>query len=111
MFLYTASLSQNTLVGPSIGTPNIRSLYLRASVSSTAVFIARNSAPKVLVSTVGWRLLYQCIGALLQKIRTPVWLRLFFLSPARSASTNADVDIECPLDSGILVGIASLASL
>ena len=51
-FLYTDSLSQNTLVGPSMETPNMRSLYRRASTSSTAFFNAVNFLPNVLVSTV-----------------------------------------------------------
>ena len=59
VFWYTASLSQNTLAEQSMGTPNIRNLYLNASVNSTATFIAQNSAPNVLVSTEGWRLLNQ----------------------------------------------------
>jgi hypothetical protein len=51
-FLVTASLSQNTFVGPSIGTPNIRNLYRNDSTSSTAILIATNSLPNVEVSTV-----------------------------------------------------------
>ena len=37
-------------VGPSIGTPNILSLYLSDSISSIAFFIAWNSLPNVLAS-------------------------------------------------------------
>jgi hypothetical protein len=62
-FWTTASLSQNTIVELSIGTPNIRSLYHRPSISSTAVFKAINSEPKVDDSTMFCRFEYHRIGA------------------------------------------------
>jgi len=62
----TELLSQNTLAGPVIGTPNIRSLYLRASIISTQICMAINSDPNVEVSTVFWALLYQIIGGGIQ---------------------------------------------
>jgi hypothetical protein len=45
-------LSLKIFAGPSIGMPNIRSLYLRASTISTQILMAINSAPNVDVSTV-----------------------------------------------------------
>jgi hypothetical protein len=50
--LQTESLSQYTLVGQSIGTPNIWSLYLKLSINSTAMRAVTNSDPNVEVSTV-----------------------------------------------------------
>jgi len=47
-----ASLSQKTMVELSFGIPNIRSLYHKLSISSTAVFKAINSELKVDDSTV-----------------------------------------------------------
>jgi hypothetical protein len=49
--------------GPSIGIPNICSLYLMASIISTAMQKGINSEPNVDVSTVAWALDYHCIGA------------------------------------------------
>ncbi len=66
MVLHTASLSHNTLVGPSIGTPNIHNLYHKASIISTAFFIAVNSDPKVDASNEFCLLLNHIAGALLQ---------------------------------------------
>jgi hypothetical protein len=59
-------------VGPSKGTPNIRSLYRNILTSSTAFFIAWKTEPKVLVSTVFCFSLNHMIGALLQNISLPV---------------------------------------
>lgn len=46
VFLITDILSAFTMVGPSNGTPIIRSLYLKPSANSTPTFIAVNSEPK-----------------------------------------------------------------
>jgi hypothetical protein len=110
-FLHTASLSQNTLVGPSIGTPNILNLYRNASIISVAFFNAVDSDPNVEASTKFWRLLCQMIGALLQNNNIPVCDLLFSVSPAWFASTKQCVDMTLPLGFGMLVGIDSLASL
>ena len=48
----TELLSQKTLVGPSMGMPNILNVYLNASIISTQILIAINSEPKVDDSTV-----------------------------------------------------------
>jgi len=48
----TDLLSQNVLVGSSIGTPIILNLYLRPSNISTKIHIAMNSEPNVEASTV-----------------------------------------------------------
>ena len=87
-FLKTASLSQKTFVGPSKGTPNILNLYRNDSICSTAVFIAMNSLPKVLVSTVFSLLLYQMIGTRFRNINIPVCDLRVTLSPAWSESTK-----------------------
>ena len=60
----TDLLSQNTSAGPSIGTPNIRSLYLNPSIISVAIRNSMNSEPMLDDSTVFWRLLYHMIGEL-----------------------------------------------
>jgi hypothetical protein len=82
IFLQAAVLSQNTFVGPSIGTPNIRNLYRKASIISTAFFIAVNSDPKVDASTELCLLLNHIAGALLQNKRIPVCDRLVSVCPA-----------------------------
>ena len=71
MFLNTALLSQKTFIEPSMGMPNILSLYCNASICSTAVFMAMNSLPKVLVSTVFWCLLYHTTAARLTNNNNP----------------------------------------
>ena len=68
----TDGLSQNTSAGPSIGTPNIRILYLNPSIISVAICNAINLEPKLDDSTVLWRLLYHIIGGFLTKIIIPV---------------------------------------
>ncbi len=65
VFLTTDSLSQKMLVAPSIGMPNICSLYWIASIWSIAILRAMNSEPKVDDSTVFCRLENHTIGALL----------------------------------------------
>jgi hypothetical protein len=52
VLLMNDSLSPNTLTGPSIGTPNHRSLYRKACNFSTAVSNAIYSLPNVDDSTV-----------------------------------------------------------
>ncbi|KAK1740815.1 hypothetical protein QTG54_008910 [Skeletonema marinoi] len=47
-FIVTASM-----IGPLIGIPIIRSLYLKPRAASIPLFIATNSAPKTELSTVG----------------------------------------------------------
>jgi hypothetical protein len=61
-FVTADLLSQNTLVGPSIGIPIILNLYRSASRISTRVLMAMNSEPKVLASTVLCALEYQMVG-------------------------------------------------
>ena len=68
----TDLLSQKTFAAPSIGTPNIRSLYLRDSSISTQIQSAMNSEPKVDASTVLWAFEYQMIGEQFKYIRMPV---------------------------------------
>ena len=109
-FLYTASLSQNISVGPSIGTPNILNLYLSAVTSSTAFFNAVNSEPKVDVSTEFCLLLNQSIGARLQNISIPVYKRLVIFSAEWMASTKKFVVMILPLGFSISSGISSLES-
>ena len=43
-----SSLSQNTFVGPSTGTPNARNLHRSDSSNSIAIFVAVNSEPNIL---------------------------------------------------------------
>jgi hypothetical protein len=57
---------------PINGILNIRNLYRIPSIISIAVFMAKNSEPKVDASTVFWRFEYRRIGARLTKINTPV---------------------------------------
>jgi hypothetical protein len=51
-FLTTPRLSQKTFAGPSTGTPNIQSLYLKATIKSLQIHKATNLLPKVADSTV-----------------------------------------------------------
>ncbi len=62
----TDILSQNTLAGPSIGMPNIHSLYLNDSSISASILISMNSEPNVEDSTVFCALENQTIGAQLR---------------------------------------------
>ena len=50
-FLYTTSLSQLALSGPSKGTPNILILYLKDLINSTDCFNTINSDPHVDIYT------------------------------------------------------------
>jgi hypothetical protein len=72
----TLLLSQKPLVGPSIGIPNMRSLYRSASFISVAILRATNSEPKVERSIVFCRHEYQLIGVPLRKKIIPVVERL-----------------------------------
>ena len=82
VFLNTALLSQNMSVGPSSGTPNMRSLYHNAITKSTVSLSAVNSDPKVDVLTKFCFLLSHITGARLQNINIPVFYRLVTLSDA-----------------------------
>ena len=62
-FLNTDSLSQNTFAAPSIGIPNILSLYLRDIICSVDNLRATNSDPNVDDPTVACFLENQDIGA------------------------------------------------
>eukprot|EP00978_Attheya_sp_CCMP212_P018299 scaffold49916_cov20-Attheya_sp.AAC.1 len=68
----TASLSQKTLAGPSIGMPNILSLLRSAMICSAAVFMATKSEPNVDDSTVICFFENQEIGARFKNIEIPV---------------------------------------
>ena len=63
--LVTASLSQNTSAGPSIGVPDDPILWRTAWICSTTIRSSTSSLPNVDVSTVFWLLLIHIIGALL----------------------------------------------
>ena len=109
-FLYTDSLSQNMLVGPSIGMPKTRNLYRRSSTNSVAVLRAMNSLENVLVSKVFCFLLYHSMGVLLKNSRTPVWDLLVALFLACSESTKECVDTTFTLGVEASASMASLAS-
>ncbi len=89
VFLTTLSLSHKTYVGsPScMGIPKHRNLNRKCSMDSKQALSAMNSAEKVLVSTVCWRLLYQTMGARFIKITNPVCERRVILFAACDAST------------------------
>ena len=106
----TDSLSQKTLQGPYIGTPNMRSLYRRAISISTSTRIATNSEPKVLASTLFWRFENYIIGAILRYTSMPVCERRVVNSPAWAASTNALIWTLRPRGRGIFGGRKSLKS-
>jgi hypothetical protein len=83
MFFQTdVLLSQHMFVGSSIGTPNIRGLYRKASTNSIAFFIDVNSDPKVDASNKFCCLLNHMVGTLLQSNRIPVCDRIISVSPA-----------------------------
>ena len=109
-FLYTAPLSQNISIGPSICTPNIINLYLSAMTNSTTFFNALNYKPKVDVSTEFCLFLKQSIGARLQNISIPVCERLLTLYMTWLSSTKQCVVIILPLGFGISSEIAPLES-
>ena len=100
-FLYTASLSQNISVGPSIGTPNILNLYLSDVTSYTAFFNAVNSETKLDDLTEFCILLNQSIGSRLHNISIPVYESLVTLSTECLASTKKCVVMILPLGFGI----------
>jgi hypothetical protein len=84
----TALMLQNTLQGPSIGTPITISLYCSPSIILIAILIATKSDPNVGYLTVFC--LFEChnSGALFTKIITPVCNLLVTWPPVRSASTK-----------------------
>ena len=82
VFLRTDLLSQNMSVGPSRGTPNMRSLYHNAITNSTASLSAVNSDPKVDVWTELCFLLSHTTGDRLSNINIPVCDCLVTLSDA-----------------------------
>jgi len=65
VLLTTDSLSQLTLAGPDIGTPNIRNLYRKLSINSVAILNAVIYDPKVDISTVFSFFEYYITGAML----------------------------------------------
>ena len=96
-------------IGPSTGIiPNIRSLKCRASTASRHVRMAMNLEPKVEASTMFCRLLYQRIGAWLQKIMYPVCDHLVTRFPAWSESTYAVILTGSP--SGLCLSASSSSS-
>ena len=82
VFLYTALLSQNKLVGLSIGTPIMHNVYCKAVIDSTAFFLAVDSDTNVEVSTPFCIFAFQMIGAQLQNIKIQFIILLVTLSPA-----------------------------
>ena len=92
VFLNTASLSQNAFIGPSMGIPNMHNLLHTASMCSTAILMAINSLPNVLVSMVFCRLLYQTIGAQFKNMRIPVCDLRVTVFDAWSTSTKQWLD-------------------
>ena len=82
VFLNTASLSHNMSVGPSSGTPNMRSLYRNAITNLTARLSAVNSDPKVNFSTEFYFLLSHITGARLHNFNISVCDRLVTLYEA-----------------------------
>jgi hypothetical protein len=87
-FFTTPRLSQKTLAGPSIGIPNIHSLYSRATMSSLQIRNATNSLPNVAASTVFCRLENQIIGAFCTNRKIPLCKHLVITLPAWLACIN-----------------------
>ena len=96
-------------VGPSTGIPNIHSLKHRVSTASRHVRMAVNSDPKVEASTVFCCLLYQRIGAWLQKIY-PVCDCLVMRFPAWSESTYTVILTGSPSGLGLSASSSSSTS-
>ena len=88
-----------------MGTPNILSLYCKATIISTEFFISVNSDPNVDVPTTFCLFLCHITGALLQNIIIPVMDLLVVLSPAWLAYTKQWSDTDLPLGLGISKGI------
>ena len=105
-----AWLLQSTQVDSSTGTPNMRNLQRNASIISIATFIAIDLDPTVLDLTLDCLLDNHIIGAQLQKRTMSVYNYCVTLQPAWSESTKHIVVTGCPLVSGMLLGIVSLAS-
>jgi hypothetical protein len=90
--------------GPSIGMPIILSLQWSDSINSTDILISTDSDPKVDDSTIFCALEYH------QLTMIPVCDHRVTLLPAWLALTKAFICATCPLGSGALGGMASLAS-
>ena len=110
-FLYTATLSQNMSVGPSIGTLNILNLCHSAFTISAAWFNTVNYDPNVEVLYDFFLLLNHMIGALLQNINIPVWDILVAFSKVWLVLTNQFVVVTLPRGFGASAGNASSAYL
>ena len=109
-FLYTYPLSHKISVDPSMGTPNILSLYHNVAIRSIELFIAVKSDPNVNVFTPFFHLLCHIIGDPLQNICIPVMDLIVVLSPTWLASTKRWVDTDLPIGISISKGIGLQAS-
>ena len=98
-------MSQNTLVVPSIGTPNILSLYLNYFIKYIAFLRAMNLEPRFKNLTPFCLLLFQINFALFQNKRIPVCEPIGTLSAAWFASTKQCIDITLPLVPAYLEGL------
>jgi hypothetical protein len=107
-FFTTPRLSQKTLAGPSIGIPNICSLYRRATMSSLQIRKATNSLPNVAASTVFCRLENQMISAFCTNRKIPLCERHLITLPAWLVSTKAEIVTDRPRGSGMLGGSSSV---
>ena len=96
-FLYIYSLSHKISVDPSMGTPNILSLYRNVAIRSIELFIAVKSDPNVNVFTPFFHLMCHVIGDSLQNICIPVMDILLVLSPSWLSSTKQWINIYLPL--------------
>ena len=95
-------LSQRRLVGPSMVTPNIRSLKRRAEIYSKQHFIAIKSLLENVLASIGFCLLLnQIIGERLIKMMKSLWLLHVTLLTAWEASTYAFVNTGWPRGSGV----------
>ena len=110
-FLYTASLSQNMSICPSIDTTNILNFYRSDFTISAAFFNVVNSNPNVKVSTEFCHFMNHMISAMLQNTNIPVWDHLVTFSEAFLVSTKKCVVMNLPHGFGASSGIFSSASL
>ena len=85
--LTTDMLSQNNSKGTSTGIPKHINSYLRASIISVKISGATKYDPKLEVSTLFYRLLYQTIGALLTYMMIPECDILFAMFTVWLSST------------------------
>jgi len=99
-FLNTASLSMNTLQGPSIGIPKLISLRRSAINRSRAILSAVDSDPYVADSTEFCLLLNWIIHVFWINMRIPVCDLLVTTLPAWLASTKQLIVREFPNGSG-----------